>query len=78
MDAELKTITVTEVVVQARSGRGVADCLREAALLALTEQRHVRLLHNEDSYVANPNRVRFLFQQDAGLHKAVPMEKDEL
>jgi hypothetical protein len=47
----MKNIEVTEVVVTALPGALVWNCQVDAAVICLTENRRVRLVHNEKSLV---------------------------
>lgn len=53
----MKTISVKETRVYAKCGCSIWDCVEEATILALTEQRTVILVHNEKKYKIEPNKL---------------------
>jgi len=53
----MRAIEVVEIRVRATAGSAIWDCKEAAALLALTEKRTVRLIHNDVEYVADPNKL---------------------
>jgi hypothetical protein len=59
----MRTIEVKEIIVSALPGSAIWDCQYDAALLALTEKRTVRLIHNEQNYVITPSDVMESFKK---------------
>ena len=56
MKLELKhLLPPTELVVEARSGTALGDCMLEAILLAVTEWRSVIFTHNGKRYLVPLN-----------------------
>lgn len=53
----MKAIRVAEIKVCATAGSALWNCQAEAALLALTEMRRVRLIHNDIEYIADPDKL---------------------
>lgn len=51
---ELKHIEVLEVRTECAKGSNIADCAREAAMLALEEMRVVTFVFNGKEYEVNP------------------------
>ena len=54
---EQKFTELKEVVLSATPGSPIGECMREALLMAATEWRNVKLIHNGKNYYAKPNRM---------------------
>lgn len=52
---ELKHNEICQTVIHARPGANLSYCLQEAVVLAASEWRNVRLIHNEKSYTVRCN-----------------------
>lgn len=50
----MESIFVTKIICEARSGSVIYRCCREAAALALTENRQVELIFNDKIYTYKP------------------------
>lgn len=53
----MKAIEVVEIKVCATAGSPLWNYQAEAALLALTEMRRVRLIHSDIEYIADPDKL---------------------
>jgi hypothetical protein len=51
----MKNIDITYIQLSAKPGTTIGDCFQEALVLASTEWRNVRLMHNGKMYHIQPN-----------------------
>lgn len=49
--SDLKYVEVAEVILHARPGTNIGDCLRDALKVAVIEWRNVCIVHNGQEYV---------------------------
>jgi len=67
MNALSKNIVV---LVEASSGAHRTDSIKESILLAIKENRKVKLTHNEDVYIIDPeNIINFIINNKIKLQK---------
>jgi hypothetical protein len=60
-----KNLDVKEIACTCNAGAEIGECLREAALLALNENRAVTFSHNGTTYHVSPNAI-IVFLHDNG------------
>jgi len=53
----MKNISIKRIIVEARSGSAINDCIQESIELAVKENRNVVLIHNDFEYKINPSKI---------------------
>jgi hypothetical protein len=53
----MDNIKVTFIKVCATAGASIGECIKDAALMSLQENRNVILVHNEKEYEINHNYI---------------------
>lgn len=56
--SDLEHTIVERIVLNARAGSHISECLEDAMLLASRAWSVVEVIHNEKSYVVDPNEMR--------------------
>jgi hypothetical protein len=58
MISDYKNIEIKEVIVEAGTGSALDLCIHEAMMLACKERVKVRLVHNGNTYMIDPQVLR--------------------
>lgn len=65
IEDSLEATGVSRLVIRGRPGQHLANCLREAMMLAVTQWVPVELVFNEKSYTADPRRFAELMNPES-------------